>query len=312
MKPFKTHEDQLAILEERGLKIINKHKAILILSRENYYNIVNGYKNLYLQRTPSGEIQSPERYKPDSTFEELYLLFQFDRDLRNCLLKYLLIFETSVKAKLAYRFSEQFKGMHDYLIFSNYTTDTKKSKSVLGVISSLINTQKNKSELPAISHYLNEYGGIPLWVLVKYLTFGNINFIYSVCIESIRNKIAQDFSIEFQHSYNQKIHFTPKMLECILQVGNFYRNACAHEDRLYNYKVKKMPSVTQISTALDVPQCDINSGNIYTIFSCLKLVISKEDYDQLSKQINWIFDNYQPLFTSIPFTDITTIMGFVK
>lgn len=46
MHEYKTFEQQIDILKERGLIINNIEYAKEILSIHNYYNIINGYKNL--------------------------------------------------------------------------------------------------------------------------------------------------------------------------------------------------------------------------------------------------------------------------
>ena len=44
MKEFKTIAEQIHILETRGMRI--GEEASIILLRENYYSIVNGYKDV--------------------------------------------------------------------------------------------------------------------------------------------------------------------------------------------------------------------------------------------------------------------------
>lgn len=95
MKPFKTYRQQLAILRSRGLSIPNGSKAMRILERENYYSLINGYKDLFLVRDVTGKSVSPEQYIPGTTFDELYSLYTFDRALRNILLEAILKFEIS-------------------------------------------------------------------------------------------------------------------------------------------------------------------------------------------------------------------------
>lgn len=52
-KPFKSITEQIAILESRGLECDNNTR--LVLEREGYYPVVNGYKDLFLdQREDSG------------------------------------------------------------------------------------------------------------------------------------------------------------------------------------------------------------------------------------------------------------------
>lgn len=85
-KPFKTYRQQLAILRSRGLDIKNGSRAIRILKRENYYSVINGYKNIFLDKK-----SSVEKYKQGTSFEDIYSLFDFDRNIRHLFLKNILI-----------------------------------------------------------------------------------------------------------------------------------------------------------------------------------------------------------------------------
>ena len=50
-KPFKTINEQIAILEARGMEV--GASAYEALSREGYYSVVNGYKDLFLDARQS-------------------------------------------------------------------------------------------------------------------------------------------------------------------------------------------------------------------------------------------------------------------
>ena len=95
-KVYKSYRQQLRILRSRGM-IIGKgsqgSRVMRILERENYYNVINGYKEPFLsaQATPT----SDEVYKPGTTFDEVYALYNFDRELRVIYLKYLLKIENT-------------------------------------------------------------------------------------------------------------------------------------------------------------------------------------------------------------------------
>ncbi|CUN10903.1 Abi family protein [Turicibacter sanguinis] len=310
MKPFKTHRQQLTILRSRGLLVNNGSKAIRILERENYYTVINGYKDFFLLRDEKNALVRPERYKDNATFEEIYTLFKFDRELRNCLLEYLLKFEASLKSKISYRFSEKYKDAHAYLIYKNYSRDKGKVKDVLGVIATLSSTLKNKSKNKTISHYLDKHEGVPLWVLVKYLTLGNINYLYGCLTESLRNKIAKDFGDSYNRDYSCRIQFTPQMLDAILKTANFFRNVCAHEERLYNYKINTPSRSRDISRTLNIPIDDINKGNVYSVVIFLKLVLPKSEYRNFIKKLDKLINNYSSQFSSANFNEIMLAMGF--
>lgn len=49
-KPFRTFKEQIQILKERNLNFENENDAEIILSKVNYYNIINGYKIPFLQK----------------------------------------------------------------------------------------------------------------------------------------------------------------------------------------------------------------------------------------------------------------------
>lgn len=310
MKEFSTHRQQLNILRQRGLDLppgtSASTRALRILERENYYTVVNGYKFIFLD-----ESREEERFKQGTTFDEIYTLYQMDRAIRNCLLEFLLIFEANIKTKIAYRFSEKYKGQHDYLIFRNYTSDPFKSKEVLGVIANLSNTLKSKSKNKIVKHYLDKYGHVPLWVLVKYLTFGNLNYMYNNYNEKLRNQIASDFSRDYKNQYKEEIHITPNILDNIFKSANFYRNICAHEEVLYSYKIKNKAKTSQIANILQIDSALIGEGNLFSMIVMLKLVLTKNEFKEFINKLQLIFKNYKGKIKTIEQDEIMLQMGFV-
>ena len=79
-KIFKTLDEQVEILKQKGLIVEDELLAKEILLRENYF-FINGYRSLFMK--------SPyeKKFIPGSTFRELYAMFDFDRQFRNILFK---------------------------------------------------------------------------------------------------------------------------------------------------------------------------------------------------------------------------------
>ncbi len=76
-KVFRDTRIQIGILRSRGVVIKNPKRAKDIIRRTNYYNLINGYKDPFLQtKTPN------DKYLPGTTIEEIYALYEFDRKLR--------------------------------------------------------------------------------------------------------------------------------------------------------------------------------------------------------------------------------------
>src|SRR5699024_89055 len=115
MKPFKTHNVQLKILRDRGLEVPARAKRDL--ENENYYNIINGYKDLFLACDDNNIPIEPETYIKGAHFDEIFALYKLDRRLRNILLEYLLVFESHIKSRISYFFSKKFPEPHSYLYF---------------------------------------------------------------------------------------------------------------------------------------------------------------------------------------------------
>ena len=67
-KPFKTHEEQIEILKSKGLII--DEKAIDVLKRNNYYFLINRYKDIF--KVPNTK---PVLFKEGTTFNEILELY---------------------------------------------------------------------------------------------------------------------------------------------------------------------------------------------------------------------------------------------
>lgn len=98
-------------------------------------------------------------------------------------MKYLLIFENSFKTVISHEFSRKYPKANSYLDIANYREDDP--KGVLKQISILTKTiHDNVGAKGAIKHYIEDHGSVPLWVLVNYLTIGNLSYLYGALKDS--------------------------------------------------------------------------------------------------------------------------------
>lgn len=313
MKPFKTHNVQLKILRDRGLEVPARAKRDL--ENENYYNIINGYKDLFLAYDDNNIPIEPETYIKGAHFDEIFALYKLDRRLRNILLEYLLVFESHIKSRISYFFSKKFPEPHSYLYFKNYSNDSNKTDSIVKTVATLSNTMSNRKNEP-LKHYINKHNGVPLWILVNYLTIGNINHMYKNLDDDLRKEIALDYKEKIKREYKESVDVTPKDLDSILLQVNLFRNVCAHEERLYDYEIKKpkhlannysnFKKVTLNPVAIKVPQ---NKSRIFDLLICLKLFLNKNDYKKLINILEKTLDHYESDFVTITKNDIYAKMG---
>ena len=74
VKTFKTLDEQLKILQGKGLIISDPEETKDILLRENYF-FVSGYRLLFMESVTN------KLFLLGTTFEELYAVFQFYRHI---------------------------------------------------------------------------------------------------------------------------------------------------------------------------------------------------------------------------------------
>lgn len=310
-KPFRTFKEQIQILKERNLNFENENDAEIILSKVNYYNIINGYKIPFLQKNLNGQILTPERYINNCKFEELYCIYEMDRKLRIILIEYLLKFENALKTTIAYYFSEKYREEYSYLNVSNYSKNPSDINMVLKNIAALsngiTNNNKSNSDRRYIPHYIENHENVPLWVLVNSLTIGNISYFYN-SLDELKEKIARKFGEEYMKDYSSKEKITYSELSNIIKIVNYFRNVCAHDEVLLLYKLRK-PIKTSIFHKY-FSKININGENLYDLICLLKLVISKLDYAELIENIDNLFKKYESCFSSVEFDKIIELAGF--
>lgn len=175
-KIFKTIDEQIDILKSRNIIIEDYSKAYNLLSKNNYYYLINGYKDLFVDNT-----SKEEKYINGTKIEEMYALYEFDKDIKINFLKYLLLIENEIDTYIAYEFSKSY-GHKNYLIPANFCNSNSQQflieKFIKDVDLEIDYQYKNSNEM--IRHYLDNYKYIPLWVLVRILSFGKISKFYSL------------------------------------------------------------------------------------------------------------------------------------
>lgn len=164
-KKFCSTNNQLKKLRSRGLLIKNGSRAKRILEKENYYKLINGYKELFIDKTNTYD---DEKYKQNTDFDEIYQLYLFDRELKSIFMKYILEIENNIKSTIAYDFSKKY-GHDNYLKVCNFDTIVNKNQKnktssekiaeIIDLISHLereLSTQLKKKD-KMISHYISTY-----------------------------------------------------------------------------------------------------------------------------------------------------------
>jgi len=295
-KSFKSLDEQVEILRSKGLIIEDEELTKQILLRENYF-FINGYRVLLMNS------YADKSFIIGATFRELYSIFLFDRYMRNILFKNLMIIENQLKSIISYQLSKKYGYRDkDYLNPKNFTGDKTKSRRVKDVIEKMKRQIRiNGANHMATMHYINNYGYIPLWVLVKVLSFGIVCELFSILKQEDKISVADMFSVNTDY------------LESFLPILSNYRNLCAHEDIVYEHRTEKSIVNTPMHERLHIPQMDneyiYGKNDIFSVIIILKYLLREDDFRLMMKEIEYEIEKLSGIVNSIPIEKILDRMG---
>ncbi len=296
-KQFKNLDEQIEILKYKGLIINNEEYAKTVLLRENYF-FLSGYRHLFMKSS------TDKVYKNGTQFEELYSLFLFDRRIRNILFKNLLIIENNLKSISSYQLSKRYGYKErDYLKEKNFDQSPEKRRQVNDLLKKMKRQiRKNGRENTATFHYANNYGYIPLWILVKVLSFGIVSEMFSVLKEEDQKEIAKVYNIEREK------------LIIYLPILSNYRNLCAHEDILYENRTKKEIDDTVYHQLLGIEKVDgtykYGKNDLFALIIIMRQLLQSEEFKGMIIELDNAISTLDYNLSAISIKDVLNRMGF--
>ena len=296
-KVFKTLDEQVEILQSKGLIINDIPETKDILLRENYF-FISGYRMLFM------ESQENKKFLPGTTFDELYSMFQFDRHVRNILFKNLLIIENNIKSIMAFHLSSRYGIREDeYLNPKNFVLDRKRKKQVDDLLRKMKRQIRiNGGQHQATMHYTEKYGYVPMWIAVKVLSFGIVSELFQILKPDDQETVANDFNL------------AKKTLEIYLPVLANFRNLCAHEDILFEHKAQRNIPDTKYHNLLKIPQVNdeyiYGKNDLFAIVLILKQMLRKDDFFLLMSELEFEIQILSDRLKTIPVEKVFDRMGF--
>ncbi len=296
-KQFKNLDEQLEIFKHKGLIISDENYAKQVLLRENYF-FLNGYRHLFVKSLTN------RNFKENTRFEELYSLFLFDRSFRNILFKNLLVIENNLKSITSYQLSKKYGYREkDYLKAKNFTQAPERQKQVNDLLKKMKRQIRvNGTQHSATLHYVANYGYIPLWILVKVLSFGIVSEMFSILKPEDQNEIAKVYNID-----------TESIITYLPILAN-YRNLCAHEDILYDNRTQKEIEDTIYHQILKIPKENgeyiYGKNDLFALIIILKQMLQKEEFKNMIIELDNVVQTLNYNLTTIRLEDVLNKMGF--
>lgn len=272
-KSATTIDQQLDLLESRGLAIADKDKAREILLDIGYYRL--GFYLFPFEKSYPNLRNRTHEYVEGASFEDAVNLYYFDFDLRLLLMRYLNRIEIAFRTSLIYNLSNKYNTTPIWFVSPSvvsrtyardferkvYTSDFKRNPVIHR------HHQKNPNDRFA-----------PSWKTLEFMTFGAIMKLY----EQLKERddkifIAHKFGIRQVVTFENYMH-------TVRQV----RNACAHGLLLYDMR---LPRRINRGPAHQTPQ---ESGNIVGALRVIKYIVGQVSANraaEMSASIKSLYEN---------------------
>ncbi len=250
MKKATTVEEQIQILEERGMVITDKNKAKEILLDIGFYRL--GFCSFPF------EINYPEinnrdhKLRPLTSFEDVVALYYFDQDLRHLLMRYIYRIEVNLRTRLIYTVSNANPSSPTWFVDPAVV-----NKGFIDEFDNKIYSTVSKNFIIQRHHlrYLNDRYA-PAWKTIEFMTFGNICTLYeNIKSEDLKQQVANNYGLRNIKTFRNYIN-TIRVI----------RNACAHGNHICDLQLSQGITKGPISTFPDSNRHDICGILLVLIF----------------------------------------------
>lgn len=238
LKPWKSLDDQLALLQQRGMAVDNPAAAKSYLERLGYYRL-SGYWYPFRELDPvqAANSQIPRRldsFVEGSHFADVVQLYVFDKKLRLLAMDALERIEMAVRVDIAHLLGRVDPYAHEnpQCLHGHFSKQVQRRGPAKGKTEHDLWLEKYRSHLwrsrrePFVEHYQNNYGRLPIWVAVEVWDFGMMSKLYAGMKIADRDYIAVKYGAPDGNTFSSW-----------LRSLNFIRNVSAHHSRLWNINV---------------------------------------------------------------------------
>jgi len=219
-KPAKTFEEQVQLLQSRGMIIGDVQEAIFYLQHLNYYRLSAYWLPFELDH-------KNHQFELDTKFEDVLKLYIFDRELRLLLLDGIERIEVSVRSQWAYQLAilhNPHAHLDSQLFNPRYWQRDLKALS----------QEVDRSQEAFIHHLQNTYNEQlpPVWAICEVMSIGLLSRWYSSLKPyQTRSAIAKVYRIN------------DFVLASWIHHLSIVRNFCAHHSRLWNREFSITPAL---------------------------------------------------------------------
>lgn len=217
-------EEQIALLESRGMKIEDKDKAKENLLDIGYYRL--GFYWFPFEKTYPRKVRRNHEFIDNTQLDYAIKLYYFDFDLRNIFLRYISRIEVNFRTTIIYHVSNTYKeNPYWYVDSSVIGKEMIASSDYQKVLSDL--SKESVLRLDKKEHYKRDFP--PTWKALEYMSFGTIIKLYdSLKNPHLRCDISKVYGMNSPSQFSNYINTVRKL-----------RNYCAHGKVLFDLNLNE-------------------------------------------------------------------------
>lgn len=212
-------EDQLALLEQRGLRIDDRARALQWLRRVSYYRL-----SAYFL-----PFKKEERFRPNVEFNDIAGLYIFDRKLRLLALDAIDRVEVALRTAITYEIAHAY-GPFGHVDPANFSAGFDHARFMAELA-----MEESRAKETFAAHFRGKYTAeahLPVWMATELMSFGTVSLLYKTALAPrIKKSIAADFGVP------------DLFLASWLHTLSYVRNVCAHHKRLWNRELAIKPKI---------------------------------------------------------------------
>lgn len=246
--------DQLAQLEQRGLVVADRDRALHWLQHVSYYRL-----SAYFLPFKVGE-----NFRQGTEFNDIAGLYIFDRKLRLLVLDAIERIEVALRTVITYEVGHAY-GPFGHASAGNFSPGFDHAKFM-----DELEIEERRAQETFVAHFRSKYDEphLPIWMASELLSFGTVSKLYLALDPQIKQRIAAEYGVG-------DVFFASW-----LHTLSYVRNVCAHHKRLWNRQLAIKPRLP--SRCIAWPHQIPDNGRLYCV-----LVISQHMLKSLAPRCQW-------------------------
>lgn len=257
VKEYRSYDQQVSLLVQRGMDVGDRHEAVSMLRRVNYYRL-SGYWYPFRIKAAAGR---QDDFYPGTRLSDVVALYDFDAKLRAATFTALAPIELAIRALLGHELGKVDPCAHlDPSKLGATARRGRKHRTWLDRYESEV----AKSREDFVKHHHEKYGGrLPVWVAVELLDWGSLAYLYSFAPRDVQDAVADACKLR------------APQLASWLKVLNLVRNTCAHHGRLFNRVHTITPKLPRLGTHPDLDTAAAEESRTFCQLTLIQFLLDR-------------------------------------